>query len=62
MKGSNAPDKLTEAERQQLKCWLTSTPLQRLQWLEEAQRIAYKSGALERYRRANVKRNGVESL
>ncbi len=31
---------LTEEELEQLKCWLSATPLQRLEWLEEAQRIA----------------------
>jgi hypothetical protein len=41
---------LTKEELEQLKCWLSATPLQRLEWLEEAQRIAEKSGALERYR------------
>lgn len=41
---------LTEEELEQLKCWLSATSLQRLEWLEEAQRIAEKSGALERYR------------
>ena len=48
-------NKLTEEELQQLKCWLSATPLQRLEWLEEAQRIAEKSGALERYRSMSEK-------
>ena len=47
--------KLTEGELQQLKCWLSATPMQRLAWLEEAQRIAQKSGALERYRSMSEK-------
>jgi len=50
MDKNKADNKLTEEELQQLKCWLRATPLQRLEWLEEAQRIAEKSGALKRYR------------
>jgi len=44
---------LTQDERQQLRLWLSATPMQRLAWLEEAQKIAKNSGALERYRRLN---------
>lgn len=40
---------LSVEERQQLRTWLSATPLQRLNWLEEAQKIAEKSGALKRY-------------
>jgi len=54
MDKNKADNKLTEEELQQLKCWLSATPLQRLEWLEEAQRIAEKSGALERYRLDSV--------
>lgn len=50
MSENRADNKLTEDERQQLKCWLNATPMQRLAWLEEAQRIAHKSGAWERYK------------
>jgi hypothetical protein len=53
IENKNMPgNKLTEEELQQLMCWLSAAPLQRLEWLEEAQRIAKKSGALERYRLA----------
>jgi hypothetical protein len=50
MSKNETDNKLTEDERQQLKLWISATPMQRLAWLEEAQRIAEKSGALERYR------------
>ena len=40
---------LSVEERQQLRTWLSATPSQRLAWLEEAQKIAEKSGALKRY-------------
>jgi len=38
-------NKLTEAEQAQLRLWASATPKQRLDWLEEAQKIAYQSGA-----------------
>ena len=38
-------NKLTEAEKTQLRLWTSATPKQRLDWLEEAQKIAYQSGA-----------------
>ena len=40
---------LTQEEKAQLRIWLSTTTLQRLTWLEEAQKIAEKSGALKRY-------------
>jgi len=39
-------NQLTPDERAQLKLWASATPMQRLAWLEEAQQIAAKSGAL----------------
>jgi hypothetical protein len=36
-------------EEAQLRGWLTSTPTQRLAWLEEAIVIAHNSGALAKY-------------
>lgn len=50
MSKNKTDSQLTEDERQQLNLWMSATPMQRLAWLEEAQRIAEKSGALERYR------------
>ncbi|MDZ7661068.1 hypothetical protein [Thiohalophilus sp.] len=41
------PNKLTVDEKAQLKRWASATPAQRLAWLEEAQQIALKSGALK---------------
>ena len=41
-------NKLTEAEKTQLHLWASATPLQRLEWLEEAQKIAYQSGAWQK--------------
>ena len=40
-------NKLTVDEKAQLKLWASATPAQRLAWLEEAQQIALKSGALK---------------
>ena len=40
-------NQLTPDERAQLKLWASATPMQRLAWLEEAQQIAAKSGALQ---------------
>jgi len=42
------PEQLTAEEKAQLKHWASATPAQRLAWLEEAQQIAYKSGALKK--------------
>ena len=41
-------NKLTEAEKTQLRLWASATPKQRLDWLEEAQKIAYQSGAWQK--------------
>ena len=48
MKIEPAKKELTKDEQAQLKLWASATPAQRLAWLEEAQRIALKSGALGR--------------
>jgi hypothetical protein len=45
MKAELKQDKLTEDEQAQLRLWASATPKQRLDWLEEAQKIAYQSGA-----------------
>jgi hypothetical protein len=59
MSKNRAESKLTEDEQKQLKLWLRATPMQRLDWLEEAQRIAQKSGALERYRKKGSENVGL---
>ena len=41
-------NKLTEAEKAQLRLWASASPKQRLDWLEEAQKIAYQSGAWQK--------------
>jgi len=41
-------NKLTEAEKAQLHLWASASPKQRLDWLEEAQKIAYQSGAWQK--------------
>ena len=41
-------NKLTEAEKTQLRLWASASPKQRLDWLEEAQKIAYQSGAWQK--------------
>jgi len=46
-------NKLTEAEKAQLRLWASASPKQRLDWLEEAQKIAYQSGAWQK--QVNVK-------
>mgnify|MGYP007017149166 CR=1 FL=1 len=46
MKAELKQTKLTEEEKAQLKLWASATPTQRLAWLEEAQKIGFKSGAL----------------
>lgn len=45
MKAELKQDKLTAEEKVQLHLWVSATPLQRLNWLEEAQKIAFQSGA-----------------
>ena len=52
------PEQLTAEEKAQLKHWASATPAQRLAWLEEAQQIAYKSGALKK--RSEERRVGKE--
>jgi len=54
---------LSQDEKEQLRLWLRATPQQRLEWLEEAQKIAMKSGAFERYiRLARDENNGAGHL
>jgi len=48
MKAEIKPEKLTVDERAQLRLWASATPTQRLNWLEEAQQIAYQSGAWQK--------------
>ena len=48
MKPETSQNKLTEEEKAHLRLWASATPAQRLAWLEEAQRIAYQSGALKK--------------
>ena len=48
MKTETKQNKLTEDEQAQLHLWASATPKQRLDWLEEAQKIAYQSGAWQR--------------
>lgn len=48
MKTETKQNKLTEDEQAQLRLWVSATPLQRLEWLEEAQKIAYQSGAWQK--------------
>lgn len=45
MKTETNQNKLTVEEKAQLRLWASATPVQRLDWLEEAQKIAYQSGA-----------------
>jgi hypothetical protein len=40
--------KLTVEEKAHLSLWTSATPLQRLDWLEEAQKIAFQSGAWQK--------------
>ena len=47
MKTESQQKKLTEDEKAELRQWASATPAQRLAWLEEAQQIAYRSGALK---------------
>ena len=48
MKTETKKNKLTEDEQAQLRMWASATPKQRLDWLEEAQKIAYQSGAWQK--------------
>lgn len=48
MKPEVKQTKLTEEEKAHLRLWASATPAQRLAWLEEVQRIANQSGALQR--------------
>lgn len=48
MKTETKQNTLTPEEKAQLRLWASATPAQRLAWLEEAQQIAFKSGALFR--------------
>lgn len=49
MKTEQKQNKLTVDEKAQLRLWVsTTTPMQRLNWLEEAQQIAYQSGAWQK--------------
>jgi len=48
MKTDKNQNKLTEEEKAQLRLWISATPMQRLDWLEEAQKIAYQSGAWQK--------------
>ncbi len=48
MKTETIQNKLTTEEKAQLRLWVSSTPAQRLAWLEEAQMIAYQSGAWQK--------------
>jgi hypothetical protein len=56
MQPETCQTKLTEEEKAHLRLWASATPAQRLAWLEEAQRMAYQSGALEKTR--NLKMSG----
>ena len=47
-KVTSKTNKLTEDEEAQLRLWTSATPKQRLDWLEEAQKIAYQSGAWQK--------------
>lgn len=47
-KVTSKTNKLTEAEKTQLRLWASASPKQRLDWLEEAQKIAYQSGAWQK--------------
>ncbi|HJX17548.1 MAG TPA: hypothetical protein VJ437_05060 [Acidiferrobacterales bacterium] len=53
MKPETGQNKLTEEEKAHLRLWASATPAQRLAWLEEAQRIAYQSGALQKTQNLN---------
>lgn len=45
MKTETKQNKLTAEEKDQLRLWASATPVQRLAWLENAQQVAYQSGA-----------------
>ena len=48
MKIESKQNKLTEDEQAHLCLWASASPKQRLDWLEEAQKIAYQSGAWQK--------------
>ena len=48
MKTETKQNKLTVDEQAQLRLWASASPKQRLDWLEEAQKIAYQSGAWQK--------------
>ena len=48
MKTETKQNKLTEDEQAQLRLWASASPKQRLDWLEEAQKIAFQSGAWQK--------------
>ena len=48
MKTETKQNKLTADELAQLRLWASASPKQRLDWLEEAQKIAYQSGAWQK--------------
>jgi hypothetical protein len=48
MKTEKKQNKLTADEQAQLRLWASASPKQRLDWLEEAQKIAYQSGAWQK--------------
>ena len=55
MKAELKKNKLTAEEKAQLHLWASATPVQRLNWLEEAQKIAFQSGAWEKAIKAKGK-------
>jgi len=48
IKPETQPNVLTPDEKAQLRQWASATPAQRLEWLEEMQQIALRSGALKK--------------
>ncbi len=48
-------DKLTAEEKAQLHLWARAIPIQQLNWLEGAQKIAFQSGAWEKAIKAKDK-------
>lgn len=55
MKTETKQNELTADEKAQLRLWASTTPMQRLNWLDEAQKIAYQSGAWEKSIKAKSK-------
>lgn len=56
MKAEQKQNELTADEKAQLRLWASATPMQRLNWLEEAQQIAYQSGAWQNIVKARDKK------